>query len=762
MKRAGHGVQVLSALSTMAVCIVCFAFVDDADTVQTAHSVDQSGEEVLQQFQPAVDRWEGLLRATGGAIEPSKSWWVLIDFVWDAPSHEFKYRSIEDMPGELTVKDHTGTQRILKRIEVEDSNNQPTLGVRLTMTGDLTDQLYHLAQEAETFAFQLQQTRADKKAVFYTYQSSFMKTIEYPLTATTFTEAQWNSIMAPVIKTVLQKSGFSATFPRDIFFGPVKYQGFGCKHPYYHQEMLHVVTLVNEILNTTQTGQLLIVSLEELVRDLGVAEPLHRVPYRTYVPCTKNSWITTLWRFVNYHSISIDGLIEIPPLLRNNDTYLVSRFVQCGYSGKDLKVLNQIRQTLHAFTISDLATADGKQISVDAWQAEGSNNLRDEVQWPRKIPISHASLRLWQVALRKCFLNQYSPPTSRTLVNPLGLWKHLSIRRCWRWWFSEAEDRIYRQDGAMWSVFTRVGGRRRNTFIYDHTTWTKPLSANLLASVVCQGVRFWLNSFSPVHLDIPPSESETGIPLPDILTRWVADPRYLLERVQIPTDAGARLAGGIIQGTARAVSDGSYKPGIVGTAACLLAADGQDKDCLKALNLVPGWADDQSPYRSELTGIVGSLTLILALCHSFDIQEGSVTLALDGEAAMKQAMVQADKNIPLKVTQKHFDLLQVCRSLLRKLPVRIKWRWVESHQREKGVVSLDWWAQMNDWCDHNAKIFGKHCHTYPMVPRTKLFGETVVISVDGNKMSHTSVDDLYCRTYGKKTLAYWRKRREHT
>jgi hypothetical protein len=119
---------------------------------------------------------------------------------------------------------------------------------------------------------------ADKKAVFYTYQSSFMKTFEYPLTATTFTEAQWNSIMAPVITTVLQKSGFSATFPRDILFGPVKYQGFGYKHPYYHQETLHVVTLVNEILNATQTGQLLIVSLEELVRDLGVAEPLHRVP----------------------------------------------------------------------------------------------------------------------------------------------------------------------------------------------------------------------------------------------------------------------------------------------------------------------------------------------------------------------------------------------------------------------------------------------------------------------------------------------------
>jgi hypothetical protein len=65
----------------------------------------------------------------------------------------------------------------------------------------------------------------------------------------------------------------------------------------------------------------------------------------------------------------------------------------------------------------------------------------------------------------------------------------------------------------------------------------------------------------------------------------------------------------------------------VRTVACLLAADD------KALNMVPGWADDQSPYRSEFTGIVGSLTLVLAVCYSFDSQDGSVTL--DGEAAMK-------------------------------------------------------------------------------------------------------------------------------
>jgi hypothetical protein len=97
-----------------------------------------------------------------------------------------------------------------------------------------------------------------------------MKTMEYPLTAVTISESQWNSLMAPVIKTVLQKTGFAATFPRDVFFGPVKYQGFGCRHPFYHQEALHILTFVNEIYSKTQTGQLLLVSLEELIWELGL------------------------------------------------------------------------------------------------------------------------------------------------------------------------------------------------------------------------------------------------------------------------------------------------------------------------------------------------------------------------------------------------------------------------------------------------------------------------------------------------------------
>jgi hypothetical protein len=240
----------------------------------------------------------------------------------------------------------------------------------------------------------------------------------------------------------------------------------------------------------------------------------------------------------------------------------------------------------------------------------------------------------------------------------------------------------------------------------------KPVSANMPASVFVQGPRYdWMNSCAPLDLVIPtPITDHVSMPLHDLLARWVDDPQFLLEQVHIPEDGGVALAQGIIQGSARAVSDGSYKLGVIGTAASIVAADAQDKDCLQAFNMVPGWEDDQSPYHSELTGIVGSLTLLLVVCYSFDIQSGSATLALDGDSAMKQAMRQVDTTIPLKAFQSHFDLLQVCRFILKRLPIEIKWRWVESHQqREKGLTNLDWWARKNDWCDTKAKAFGHRC-----------------------------------------------------
>jgi hypothetical protein len=83
MATQGHGFNLLSAITGILMSFVCYAFVDDTDVIHSAESTDTPGEEVIQEMQGVLDRWGGLLRATGGAIVPSKSYWYAIDFKWN-------------------------------------------------------------------------------------------------------------------------------------------------------------------------------------------------------------------------------------------------------------------------------------------------------------------------------------------------------------------------------------------------------------------------------------------------------------------------------------------------------------------------------------------------------------------------------------------------------------------------------------------------------------------------------------------------------
>jgi hypothetical protein len=59
-----------------------------------------------------------------------------------------------------------------------------------------------------------------------------------------------------------------------------------------------------------------------------------------------------------------------------------------------------------------------------------------------------------------------------------------------------------------------------------------------------------MNSCAPLDLEIPPSGTDVGVPLNDLLERWVFDSQFLLEQVHIPDDGGVALAQGILQGLA--------------------------------------------------------------------------------------------------------------------------------------------------------------------------------------------------------------------
>jgi hypothetical protein len=80
MRSQGCGYSSFSALTRKALQILCVEFVDDTDLVHSGSSNRTPGTQVATEMQDMLDLWDGLLRATGGALEKQKSYWYMLDY----------------------------------------------------------------------------------------------------------------------------------------------------------------------------------------------------------------------------------------------------------------------------------------------------------------------------------------------------------------------------------------------------------------------------------------------------------------------------------------------------------------------------------------------------------------------------------------------------------------------------------------------------------------------------------------------------------
>ena len=99
------------------------------------------------------------------------------------------------------------------------------------------------------------------------------------------------------------------------------------------------------------------------------------------------------------------------PLIRHKDEYSMIVFVEGGFRNSDFKALNFVRKFLQAVTLSDISTADGTRISIQAYEVVVGNGLRKGIKLPMtptKEEIPASFITLWQSAIDKCFVNNCS------------------------------------------------------------------------------------------------------------------------------------------------------------------------------------------------------------------------------------------------------------------------------------------------------------------------------------------------------------------
>jgi len=293
LRKKGYFCHFVAPFSSKEINFSGYSFVDDTDLV-IVQLLGGSYESIISTLQSSVDTWEGGLNATCGAIVPEKSFWFLIDFTWTAG--RWRYKTIAECQGDLSVKDIHGKRSVLRRYEVSEA--QETLGVYLAPDGNHQAQIKKMITAAQKWADAMRSGSISRLDVHLSLISTIWRTLLYPLPALNLSKEDCEKIMSPILHYCLPAMGFCRNFPKDIVFAPIKDMGVGIEHLYTLQEILWLKDIIFHTTYDTDTGVLYRISLEVLLLEIGVSSDLSMLDYNLLSGLSTSSLVKSTWHFI--------------------------------------------------------------------------------------------------------------------------------------------------------------------------------------------------------------------------------------------------------------------------------------------------------------------------------------------------------------------------------------------------------------------------------------------------------------------------------
>jgi hypothetical protein len=706
LRSKGFGFRSTTVLSSESYRFVCYTFVDDTDTIHSVEDHHATPARVIAEMQQAINTWEGGLRATGGALSIDKSYWYFIAMEWNYNKQKWSYKSMDDSPGSLTILGDSTIPLPLTRHDINHA--EETLGLWIAPNANQTAQVLALQNKILKWSDKIRTRQLSSSLAWLFLTSGVSMALKYPMSATNLSQKECKQITKPFLDLALPAMGLPRRMPHAILFSPKEYLGYGLFDIWLTQnvDQIQVCLEYGHQLQGDITGHLLRDVSETLRMEIGMPHSPLGYDYKRLHLCTTRTKLHTIWEFCSDTGLTLkDGVPDLP-VLRANDRFLMSVFYESNqYTPKQLSILNLCRRHLQVSLLSDLCTGDGKSLHPGCLDRRQPylHRLNTTHCPPSGAPNPHA-WRMWRDALIKCFLPVNS--ISNRLLLPLGAW--LLPPALWQWYYSPDLNLLYRLslDHTAFSVFRPTITRRRTRqtfFQQDHTTPSLPnLPTCALPTTVFGTARQLQHTGISSFLPHPPT-----VPTPHAWSHGTV--------IQAPTNLHLLIMG-IVNHTAIALTDGSYKDGL-GTAGLILLSDVDENqnDAFILANQTPGDPVDMDAYRSELAGLFGIIHLTHELCNSFPITNGgSITIGCDCLSAINNITSKFEPN----PQRPHHDLLSGIRHLITTSTIRIHLRHVRGHQDAHFPYHmLDKWSQLNVDMDTLAKAHWEVLHHRPATTR---------------------------------------------
>lgn len=682
LRKAGFGLQVTTPITHETKSLACFVYVDDVDSIHAPIHRDHDTCSITAEMQRMLDTWAGGLDATGGMIESTKSYWYLIDFKWNTRKMTWEYKSVEETPATLYLRNPASEPIALQRKEAWEPDPDGTLGTFIAMDGNQRMVLQSLTHKVNQWADKIQTRQLTATEGWLSLRSGISTSIQHQLSTSRLTKKECRQITKKLKTSALKACGIPTTYPDALVYAPKEYLGLGLPDLWHIQAFLFIKQcLWYGSLPSDPTGILLRTVFQYMKIEMGVSKTPMSYPFKLWNKCVTPNQFFPIWEYLSdIHMELHDGLPDLPGA-RIHDRFLMEAFAEQGYTPSQLRLINLCRLHLQVYLLSDLTTGDGNHIDSSILSRQQPFPHHMHLRWPRTHPPSKHCWTLWKEAVMKSFISNHMLHPFR-LDCRLGSWyRHI--------------DRV--QADTVYSPSTDIIYKTISTGQYQHYRWKR--ACRIRRPTYERSTRCTL-----LPLDVIPTTTtgnwqqlqHTGIariihPPPNMNPDWWG----VVVHCSLPIND---LLWGISQGTAFALTDGSFKD--IGTAAFTLRSTSNDQRELTFVHMTPGMPSDINPYRAEVGGIFGIMAFLHRLTRLHGDLHGRITIACDCKGALQKAFQEH----PPTPKQPNFDLLLEINRFRRDMNIEIETNWVKGHQDTvTNRDDLDHWTRINIAMDRLAK-----------------------------------------------------------
>jgi hypothetical protein len=433
------GASYASSDGSTTIRLFMIGFVDDTygSVNDFSRTPAPSPTELVSMAQKDYQLWSGLLYRPGGGLELAQSKYHTISYLF-TPSGVPVLQGGQVGPNLfVTSGDRSST---MKFQYLSPHTAHKTLGCYKEPAGDQRAAAKHLLDNSNRRARQVATSPLGRKESWTYYHAVYLPSVSYSLPIGHLSPALLTKIQAPAIQTFLSKCGYNRNLPRAVVFGPHKYGGIKYRHLSVEQGAGQIEYFLKFWRTEGEAGSMLRIALSWNQLMAGVSWPILRNE-TALLPHLETKWIPSLRAFL----CSVDSEIEIDtpflyPLQREHDIHIMDRVIDSGkFKPGEVRMVNYCRLFLGVTTISNVATADGKDIDRTMFLGNPSL-LASQTKWMKAEQDKpyEASWVLWRRALRL-----WSDWHGR-LHQPLGRWllSGQALNRTWSAYLTKSTKQL--------------------------------------------------------------------------------------------------------------------------------------------------------------------------------------------------------------------------------------------------------------------------------------------------------------------------------